>query len=144
MKPIKAACIDGNPDLEAVRRDAKVQGPKTKTMLAELEKQANVDNESTGLHDLWMAWRTAVGPSIGYPRCGIFKWQQNADNWSAKEGTRSKLGRVLVTQKEFEDKLEAKGQTKEWARAEWLRRRASPEFKNGVCLGLSCFSTHRS
>ena len=119
--------------LESMRRDAKAAGAKSKQMLCQLEKAAKKDPEDIGLHELWQQWRQSVGPSTGQPRCGVFKWMQYEERWSARQGTRNELGRVLVTQKEFEDKMVAKGQTKEWARAEWQNRRASPEFKNGVC-----------
>ena len=134
IKANKAACIDCNPDLESMRRDAKASGPKAKAFLSAAEKQAKKEPEYTGLKDIHTSWQAAAGPSTGSSRMGFFQWAKYEEAYIARQGTLAQLGKVQVTKKEFITAMEAKGRTWEWADAEWTRRTNNPEFKKGTCL----------
>ena len=135
VRPNKAYCEDCNPDIEAMRRDAKASGKESKKMLDEHEKHAKAIDHPQGeeLHKLHFAWKTEVGPSTGMPRIGTFKWMQYQDKYAKRQGSRSEVARVSVTQKEFVDKMEAKGTTKAWGLEEFMRRRNMPSFAPGIC-----------
>ena len=135
VRPNKGYCEDCNPDIEAMRRDTKAQGKQAKGMLELFEKSAKAIDHPQGdeLHKLHYAWKTEVGPSTGQPRIGHFKWMQYEEKYAKRQGSRSESSRVSVTQKEFVDKMEAKGTTKVWALAEFMRRRNMPSFAPGTC-----------
>jgi hypothetical protein len=133
MKPNKGYCETCNADIEAMRRDAKASSAKAKKVMSEAEKASKKDKTNSELHDLWSQWKTEAGESTGLPRIGAFNWGRYEERYSAKTGSRNEICKSGVTEKEFCDKMEAKGTTPEWAKAEWKRRRDGTEFKNGVC-----------
>jgi len=145
FKPNKANCETCNPDIEAMRRDAASHGASAKKFLANLEKEAKKNTSFEGLHDCWAQWKASAGESTGASRIGFFNWSRYEERYYARQGSRKELGKVQVTEKEFIDKMEAKGRTREWAKAEWTRRRHLPdEFESGVCLdtGLPTCEMH--
>ena len=133
MKPNKGYCESCNPDIEAMRRDSKACSAKAKKILSDAEKVSKKDKSNSELHDLWSQWKVEAGESTGLPRIGAFNWGRYEERYSAKTGSRNELCKSQVTEKEFCDRMEAKGTTPEWAKNEWKRRRDGTEFKNGVC-----------
>ena len=143
-KPNKAACEDCNPDIEAMRRDAKASGQKAKVMLANIEKEIKKDPTCEDLTELHKAWIASAGRSTGSSRMGFFHWAKYEEAFIARQGTLAQLGRVLVTRKEFITAMQAKGRSEEWANSEWTRRQNNAEFRKGVCpdTGLPTVQMH--
>lgn len=112
-------------DIEAAERDARAQG--------ELELFKELKENDASLGEFLREWVSSVGPSRGSGnRRGGFGFARYKQVYMTQRGKKSTKGSVMLTHPAFIKHMMDKGETLEWAKAEWTRRQLDPKWKKGI------------
>lgn len=122
----KDSCKECWPDFEASRRDAVRQ--------QELETWNEINKDDELMREFIEDWRRATplrrGPGN---RRGGYQFARFKKRIGVKRGVRRARAKVMLTKKQFVERMEAKGKPKAWAEAEFGRRlQGNTEWKVGT------------